>query len=72
MVKPPKKSFDLLVPVKGTGADRLRLSMNYYHCEGDPATGICKTGSVVLEIPIEIDTVAKRSQVDIKYEVPAL
>ena len=72
LVKPPKESFDLLIPVTGTGDERLRLSMNYYHCQGDPTTGICQTGSVIMDIPIMIAASAKKQQVDIKYDVPTL
>ncbi len=71
-VKPPKTRFDLLVPANGNGDDRLRLSMNYYYCKGDPETGVCKVGSVIWEIPIRIDPGADESQVLIKYEVPEI
>ncbi len=70
IVKPPKAKFDILVPATESGTDRLQLSLNYYHCQGDPSAGICKTGSVIWEIPIKIDAAAKQSQVEIKYDVP--
>lgn len=74
-LSPPKKSFDLLIPVSGEGAERLRLSMNYYHCKGDPATGICKTGAVIWDIPIEVVSASakvadSKDKVEIKYDVP--
>ncbi len=70
IVKPPKAKFEILVPAATSGVDRLQLSLNYYHCQGDPATGICKTGSVIWEVPIKIDAIAKQAQVEIKYDVP--
>ncbi len=70
LVQPPQTKFDIVVPAADSGADRLQLSLNYYHCQGDPASGICKTGSVIWEIPIKIDAAAKQSRVEIKYDVP--
>ena len=76
-IQPPKKSFDLLVPITGEGSERLRLSMNYYHCEGDPATGVCRTGAVIWDIPIEVvaesaKIARSKDAVEIRYEVPNL
>lgn len=72
LLKPPKKSFDLLIPVDGAGGERLRLSLNFYYCKGDPLTGLCQTGSVIWDIPISVDANAKQVQAEIKYDVPAL
>ncbi len=50
----PAAAFDVRLPVKeSTGSETVTLSMNYYYCqEGD--SGLCKMGSVVWTIPLEL------------------
>ena len=72
-INPPKETFELLVPVLSEGTERLRLSMNFYHCQGDPATGICRTGAVIWDIPFKVVSdsgVESKDRLEIKYDIP--
>ena len=50
----------MAVPVAGEGKDEITVSLNYYYCqEGDD--GVCKTGSVVYTVPVEIAATGEAS-----------
>ena len=50
----PATEFDIRLPVKqATGADSVTVSLNYYYCQ-EGENGVCKTGSVVWKIPLEL------------------
>jgi hypothetical protein len=49
----PTNEFIVEVPVSGTGADVLTVSMDYYYCQ-DNENGLCKIASVVFEIPLVV------------------
>jgi thiol-disulfide isomerase/thioredoxin len=61
-MKTAEDSFEIPLPVSGQGADDIRVSMNYFYCKGGPQ-GICKTGSVVWNVPLAIASAAKESSV---------
>ena len=50
----PAAAFDIRLPVKETnGRETVALSMNYYYCQ-EGESGLCKMGSVVWTIPLEL------------------
>ncbi|HZL91933.1 MAG TPA: thioredoxin-like domain-containing protein [Pirellulaceae bacterium] len=49
----PVAEFEVPVSVSGTGDDEVRVSLNYYYCQGGDE-GVCKTGSVVFTVPLKI------------------
>jgi hypothetical protein len=58
------------VPVAGTaGAARLKVSLAYYYCQ-EGAEGLCKAGSVVWTIPLEIAENGASTEVSLSYQVP--
>jgi thiol-disulfide isomerase/thioredoxin len=66
-VTPPTTDFTISLPVRGEGRDQLTLSSIYYYCQDDD--GICKVGSVVWEIPLEVVEGEGASEVRLSHEV---
>jgi thiol-disulfide isomerase/thioredoxin len=65
----PTAEFDVSVPVKGKGEDEFAVSLTYYYCEkGDD--GVCKTGSVIFTVPINIADDGSGEPVKLTYEIP--
>ncbi|MGI8982506.1 MAG: thioredoxin-like domain-containing protein [Pirellulaceae bacterium] len=64
----PWAEFDVNVPVKGTGQDVLAVSLNYYYCEhGDD--GVCKTGSVIFTVPLNITTSGSTKPIELTHTI---
>jgi hypothetical protein len=51
-IEQPSAEFDLILPVSSEGKDQLEVSVIYYYCQTNGA--LCKVGSAVLSLPIEI------------------
>jgi hypothetical protein len=68
-LKEPAAKFDVRLPVTATsGHETLKLSMNYYYCqEGD--NGLCKIGSVVWTIPVQLSADATTSTIAVPLTV---
>ena len=50
----PAATFDIRLPVKeSAGGETVTLSMNYYYCQ-EGESGLCKMGSVVWTIPLQL------------------
>jgi thiol-disulfide isomerase/thioredoxin len=50
----PAAKFDIRLPVKeSAGSETVTLSMNYYYCQ-EGESGLCKMGSVVWTIPLQL------------------
>ncbi len=65
----PATDFDISVPVKGTGEDEIAVSITYFYCEkGDD--GVCKTGSVIFTVPLNIADDGSGEPVKLTYEIP--
>lgn len=65
----PAAEFDVSVPVKGKGEDEVAVSLNYYYCEkGDD--GVCKTGSVIFTVPLDIADDGSGEAVKLAFEIP--
>ena len=53
-VAKPSAEFDVVLPISGEGRDTVTVSMNYYYCQAD-GNGLCKMGSVVFTVPLEVN-----------------
>ncbi|MGD9722181.1 MAG: thioredoxin-like domain-containing protein [Pirellulales bacterium] len=62
-------SFDIELPVaEAAGTDRLKISLAYYYCQ-DGSEGVCKAGSVIWTVPINIAADATNSSVSLPHTV---
>lgn len=65
----PTAAFDVSVPVTGAGEDEVAVSLTYYYCQkGDD--GVCKTGSVIFTVPLNIADDGSGEPVKLTYEIP--
>jgi thiol-disulfide isomerase/thioredoxin len=63
---PPSTKFNVTLPVRAGGKqDQLSITLNYYYCQ-EGAEGLCKAGSVVWQVPIEISADAASSTVNLE------
>lgn len=67
-IEQPSATFLASVPVTGEGADQIRLALNFYYCQ-DGGEGLCRAGSVVFTIPLQIDPQAESSQATLRHSV---
>jgi len=56
----PSKELTIELPVEGTGKDLLQVALGYYYCQ-EGAEGVCKPGSVVWSLPVEVSGEADQS-----------
>ncbi|MEX2112310.1 MAG: thioredoxin-like domain-containing protein [Pirellulales bacterium] len=64
-----KASFDIDLPVNGaSGTDKLKVSLAYYYCQ-DGSEGVCKVGSVVWNVPLELAADAAPSSITLPHSV---
>lgn len=69
-VKEPAARFTFQVPLTGkAGAARLKVSLAYYYCQ-EGAEGLCKAGSVVWTVPLEIAENGAGTEVSLSHQVP--
>ena len=64
----PTTSFDISLPVKGTGQETIKVSMNYYYCQ-EGREGLCKMGSVVWTVPLNIRAGAEATLVKLPHKL---
>ena len=65
----PSADFDIAVPVDAaSGRDRLRVGLTYYYCR-EGAEGVCKAGSVVWTVPVELSPEAATSVIPLRHQV---
>ncbi|MCA9228855.1 MAG: redoxin domain-containing protein, partial [Planctomycetales bacterium] len=64
----PAASFTVPLEISGTGDDRVKLGFNYFYCQ-EGNEGLCKIGSVLFNIPLQIDESATTSQVKLQHTV---
>jgi len=68
-VEKPAAKFEISLPVDAqTGRDTLEISLNYFYCQSG-AEGLCKAGSVVWTVPIELAPDAATSVVPLRHRV---
>ena len=64
----PSDQFDILLPVKADGQDKLRIEMPFFYCQtGD--TGVCKFGQVAFEIDLTVSGSSKMDRVQLEFDV---
>jgi len=65
----PAAEFDIRLPLKeSTGSETVTLSMNYYYCQ-EGESGLCKMGSVVWTIPMELSADAANAAAPVPLKV---
>ncbi len=65
----PAAAFDVRIPVtRADGQQTLKLSMNYYYCQEGNA-GVCKIGSAVWTIPLQLDAAASDKPIPVTLTV---
>jgi len=62
----PGASWEIELPVTGSGDDTIRVSTNYYYCQ-KADEGVCKVGAVIFTVPVAISDDAKKSVVQLKH-----
>jgi len=66
-VAEPATKFEISVPVKGTGDEKVKISLVYYYCkEGNE--GLCKVGTVTWNVPVNVAANAANSSAALTYE----
>lgn len=69
-VKEPAERFTFQVPVAAKmGNARIKVSLAYYYCQ-EGAEGLCKAGSVVWTVPLEIAENGAGTEVSLSHQVP--
>jgi DNA-binding beta-propeller fold protein YncE len=57
-VEKPSGNFDIRLPLQGTaGSDTLLVRVEFFYCR-EGAGGVCKAGSAVWKVPIQVDPAA--------------
>jgi sugar lactone lactonase YvrE/thiol-disulfide isomerase/thioredoxin len=67
-IDPPAASVTVVLPVRSPGRDTLKLSLNYFYCQTG-GEGLCKMGSVVWILPVDIRADASNSAVSLGHKV---
>lgn len=68
-VKDPANQFEVALPVNGdSGSDRVKLSLTYYYCQ-EGSEGLCKVGSVIWTVPLELAASAERNEAVLELKV---
>jgi thiol-disulfide isomerase/thioredoxin len=71
LVRPKERTatFEIAVPLRAaTGADKLKVSLIYYYCQSKE-TGVCKVGSVVWTVPLELADDAKSMILSLPHKI---
>ena len=61
-------NLKLSFPVTGEGKDTVQVSLVYYYCQ-EGGEGVCKMGTVVWNVPLEVAADGKRDSVLLPFEV---
>ena len=65
----PAAGFDIRLPAKeSAGSENITLSMNYYYCQ-EGESGVCKIGSVVWTIPLQLAPDGESKPVPVSLKV---
>jgi sugar lactone lactonase YvrE len=66
-VAEPATKFEIALPVKGTGDEKLKISLVYYYCkEGNE--GLCKVGTVTWNVPVTLAADGEATKGTLTYE----
>ena len=64
----PADRFTVPLQIDSNGQDTVKVSLNYYYCQ-DGGEGLCKFGSVVFTVPIQLEEGAGKSEITLKHTV---
>ena len=64
----PSSSFTVNLPVTAAGKDTVTVSLVYYYCQ-EMDQGLCKIGSVVFTVPLDISDAGKSGPLKLQYKV---
>jgi hypothetical protein len=65
----PAARFEIALPVEAdSGRDTLRVGLTFYYCR-QGAEGVCKVGSVVWTVPIELSPDARTAVIPLRHQV---
>ena len=65
----PAATFEIRLPGDGdTGRDACRIVLDYYYCR-EGAEGLCKAGSVVWTVPVELSPAIDRMSIPLRHAV---
>ncbi len=65
----PAADFEIVLPVSAAaGRDRLHVGLTYYYCR-EGAEGVCKVGSVVWTVPLELSSDAPGTVIPLRHRV---
>jgi DNA-binding beta-propeller fold protein YncE len=68
-VKEPSPTFDIELPaIATTGMENLKVSLAYFYC-AEGAEGICKGGSVVWSLPLDVSPTADATSTRLPFSV---
>ena len=67
-VSKPSNKFKVSLPVKSTGRDTVKLSLNYFYCQ-QGGEGFCKVGSVVWTVRLNIDDGAPATVAKLEHRI---
>ena len=67
----PQTEFSIPVPVQGAGKADVQVGMTFYYCQ-EGSGGLCKVGSVLWIVPLEITDTAATSSVSLEHGLEAL
>ena len=69
-IEKPADHLEIRLPLEAAeGRDSFRLILDYYYCRTG-AEGLCKTGTVFWNIPLEASAAAESSAFPLKHRVP--
>ncbi|MBB76936.1 MAG: hypothetical protein CMJ75_20720 [Planctomycetaceae bacterium] len=69
-VEKPAASFTVTLPVTASGDEQVSLSMNYFYCQTG-GEGLCRVGSVVFTVPLQISDSGSEAAAKLSLTVPA-
>ena len=68
-VEKPSNKIEIKLPVKlKEGKETVKIYLDYYYCQ-DSKSGVCKTGSVVWNVPLQLKPSASDSKISLFYKV---
>jgi hypothetical protein len=70
LIEKPAEKVEIRLPLEAAqGRDTFRLVLDYYYCRIG-AEGLCKAGTVLWTIPLEVSPAAKQSGISLRHRVP--
>jgi hypothetical protein len=65
----PSRQFEISLPVTAAaGEETLQVGLDYYYCR-EGAEGVCKTGSIVWTVPVQLSEMAETALIPLAHRV---